>query len=144
MKKIAALATASIATVSLLAGTSAPAQAADWNTRVKCEGTDPGGRKIPTRFGNSELGWNHFSRPHKIRTCKAVNAAISDNVEEKDDNRFEYWTDMKNGSKYVRVVVIAQYSRRTLDKKYDAGAGQKIGVITAYCKGLDTCPPWVN
>ncbi|MER5973666.1 hypothetical protein ABT112_28765 [Streptomyces sp. NPDC002055] len=146
MKKIAALATVSIATAALLVGTGAPAQAADWNTRVKCEATDSSNKKIPTRFGNSVLGWNHFSRPHNIRTCRAVNAAISANAKELDDNRIEYWTDMKKGDEYVRVTVIAQYSRKTLDGEYDAGAGQKVGVITAYCKGQrqNVCPSWVN
>lgn len=144
MKKIAALATASFTTVTLLSAAGTPAQAADWNTRVKCQGKDTEGRNIPARYGNSEIGWNHFSVPHNIRTCRAVNAAIADNVERKDNNRFEYWTDMKKGGDYVRVKVIAQYSRKTIDGEYDAGAGQKVGVITAYCLGRDKCPSWVN
>ncbi|MFJ8002543.1 hypothetical protein ACIQ7D_36485 [Streptomyces sp. NPDC096310] len=41
-------------------------------------------------------------------------------------------------------MVIVQYARRTADGEYDAGEGKKIGVITAYCKGMNKCPNWIN
>ncbi|MFF1651184.1 hypothetical protein [Streptomyces sp. NPDC058240] len=44
----------------------------------------------------------------------------------------------------VNIVVIVQYARRTADGEYDAGKGKKIGVITAYCKGVTKCPNWIN
>jgi hypothetical protein len=31
----------------------------------------------------------------------------------------------------VQAIVIVQYARKTADGDYDAGVGQKIGVITA-------------
>lgn len=33
----------------------------------------------------------------------------------------------------VKFTVVVQYTRKTTDGRYDAGRGQKIGVITAYC-----------
>ncbi|GHC45426.1 hypothetical protein [Streptomyces cinnamoneus] len=145
MKKFAALSVTTIAATALFATMAAPAHAGpSWNTRVKCQQTDPDGRKIPTRFGNSELGWNHFSGPHNIKTCRAVNAALSGKVDKKNGDRLEYWGDAINGGRHVRIIVIAQYSRKTADGRYDAGDGQKIGVITAYCKGMNKCPNWLN
>ncbi|MFD9812523.1 hypothetical protein [Streptomyces sp. NPDC059080] len=42
--------------------------------------------------------------------------------------------------------MIVQYARKTSDGTYDAGKGEKIGVITAYCKNQprNKCPNWVN
>jgi hypothetical protein len=42
------------------------------------------------------------------------------------------------------VIVKARYARKTADKRYDAGPGNVIGVITAYCNGMQKCPDWVN
>ncbi|WP_249375567.1 hypothetical protein [Streptomyces sp. I05A-00742] len=145
MKKLAAISVTAVAATTLFAATVAPAHAGpSWNTRVKCKQKDPDGRTIPTRFGNSELGWNHFSGPHNIKKCRAVDAAISGKVDKKDGNRLEYWADAINGGRHVRIIVVAQYSQRTADNRYDAGSGQKIGVITAYCKGMNRCPNWLN
>ncbi|MEE1801914.1 hypothetical protein PUR57_25040 [Streptomyces sp. JV176] len=47
-------------------------------------------------------------------------------------------------TKLVNIVVIVQYTRRTADGEYDAGKGKRIGVITAYCKGMNKCPNWIN
>ncbi|MER7048095.1 hypothetical protein [Streptomyces jumonjinensis] len=44
----------------------------------------------------------------------------------------------------MTLITIVQYARRTKDRDYDAGKGKKIGVITAYCRGRDRCPDWVN
>ncbi|MYV53758.1 hypothetical protein [Streptomyces sp. SID3212] len=54
-----------------------------------------------------------------------------------------------NGRKRVNIVVIVRYARRIADGEiadgeYDVGKGKKIGVITAYCKGVAKCPNWVN
>lgn len=58
--------------------------------------------------------------------------------------RLEYWGYAINGGRQVKIIVIAQYAQKTADGRYDAGRGQKIGVITAYCKGMNKCPDWVN
>ncbi|WP_446041140.1 hypothetical protein [Streptomyces sp. SID1121] len=49
-----------------------------------------------------------------------------------------------NGRKRVNIVVIVRYARRIADGEYDVGKGKKIGVITAYCKGVAKCPNRVN
>ncbi|WP_159477693.1 hypothetical protein OG879_02285 [Streptomyces caniferus] len=48
--------------------------------------------------------------------------------------------------KQVRFTVIVQYARYTKDKKYDAGKGQKIGVVNAFCRNQpdNKCPAWMN
>lgn len=58
--------------------------------------------------------------------------------------RLEYWGYAINGGRQVKIIVIAQYAQKTADGRYDAGRGQKIGVITAYCKGMNKCPDWGN
>lgn len=58
--------------------------------------------------------------------------------------RLEYWAYAFNDTSRVKIIVIVRYARETKDGEYDAGKGQKIGVITAYCKGRNKCPDWVN
>jgi len=116
-----------------------------WNKALKCDQTDMDGRDIPTRYGNGDLGWSHFSGKHNIKTCRVINAALSGRVDVKHGGRLEYFgIALDNNHRQVTIVVIAQYSRRTPDGEYDAGKGNKIGVITAYCKGTTKCPNWVN
>lgn len=133
-----------VATAVFLAPT-APALAAPYfNKTVRCKATDPEGRVIPTRIGNSILGWNHFSGRHNLRNCKVVNAAIRGRVDRKENGRLEYWGVARRGHQFVDFVVVVQYTRKTKDQVYDAGKGQKIGVITAYCKRMSKCPDWMN
>ncbi len=115
-----------------------------WNKKVKCEETDPDGRVIPTRHGNGDLGWNHFSGKHNIRKCRIVDAALAGKVDKKNGGRLEYHGVALSHGKRVDIVVIVQYARRTADGEYDAGKGKRIGVITAYCKGVNKCPDWIN
>ncbi|MEV0037966.1 hypothetical protein [Streptomyces sp. NPDC050804] len=145
MKMITALTAATVTAATLLTGPATPAYAAPyWNKNGKCKQTDPEGRVIPTRVGNHELGWNHFSGKHNIRKCAIVNAALAGKVDKKNGARLEYWGYALSSGRQVKIIVIAQYARRTSDGRYDAGAGQKIGVITAYCKGTNKCPNWIN
>ncbi|WP_254885323.1 hypothetical protein [Streptomyces sp. NA02950] len=145
MKRIATGA-ATIAATALLTGIiTTPAQAGPaWDKTVKCQQKDWDGRVVPTRVGNSELGWKHFSGRHNIKKCKIVNAAIDGKPDKVSGARLEYWAYAWNGSRRVKVIVIAQYARKTSDGRYDAGRGKKIGVITAYCKGMTKCPNWLN
>jgi hypothetical protein len=62
-----------------------------WNKRITCEQADPEGRVIPTRYGNGDLGWNHFSGKHNIRTCRVVDAALAGKVDRKQGGRLEYY-----------------------------------------------------
>ncbi|MFF8613895.1 hypothetical protein [Streptomyces sp. NPDC015350] len=144
MKLISAI-VATAAGAALVAGPVPDASAQRyWNKKVRCEQTDPEGRVIPTRYGNGELGWNHFSGKHNIKRCRVVEAALAGKVDKKNEGRLEYYGVARNGTRLVSVVVIVQYARRTADGEYDAGKGKKVGVITAYCKGVNKCPAWIN
>ncbi|WP_411137971.1 hypothetical protein [Streptomyces sp. C10] len=70
---------------------------------------------------------------------------MGSDVDKKSGANLEYWgnaTNREHGT--VRIVVKARYARKTDDGRYDAGKGKTIGVITAYCKGMQKCPNWVN
>ncbi|GAA2297184.1 hypothetical protein OHT20_18565 [Streptomyces caniferus] len=146
MKKITGIISPIAAATLLLAGAAAPASAAPWlNKKVKCTAVDPDGREIPTLIGNAELGWNHFTGRHNIRKCDLLNIPMGSPVDKKSGANLEYWgyaTNREHGT--VKIVVKARYARKTDDGRYDAGSGKKIGVITAYCKGMQKCPNWVN
>ncbi|WP_326575738.1 hypothetical protein OG889_09950 [Streptomyces sp. NBC_00481] len=154
MKRTATLACAVLTTTTLLSGSAqampAPVKPNPWDKRVHCTATDPDGRKIVTRMGNSAFGWKHFTYRHNIRVCKILTAAIKGKVDHNDHHgRLEYdGVAIRTGSRpqQVRFKVIVQYSRYTKDKKYDAGKGQKIGVINAYCRNQpnNKCPAWMN
>ncbi|MGW2180711.1 hypothetical protein ACWCXX_21960 [Streptomyces sp. NPDC001732] len=144
MKLISVIA-ATVAGAALVAGPVSDASAQRyWNKKVRCEQADPEGRVIPTRYGNGDLGWNHFSGKHNIKKCRVVDTALAGKVDKKNGGRLEYYGVARNGTRLVEVVVIVQYTRRTADGEYDAGKGKKIGVITAYCKGVNKCPSWIN
>ena len=127
-----------------------PASAAHqelWDTGEKCVQKDWDGRRIPTRIGNAELGWRHLSGPHNIRTCKLINAALNGKPDKwSDDHRnLEYWGAAIHNGRQVNFVVKVRYAKKTDDNRYTApGAKGKIGVITAYCRGANRCPSWVN
>ncbi|MFF3122929.1 hypothetical protein ACFVRD_11275 [Streptomyces sp. NPDC057908] len=146
MRLISVVAATVVAAVLLVTAGPVPDASAEryWNKKVKCEETDPEGRVIPTRYGNGDLGWNHFSGKHNIKKCRVVDAALAGRVDRKSGGRLEYDGVARNGRRLVGIVVIVQYARRTADGEYDAGKGEKIGVITAYCKGVTKCPDWVN
>ncbi|MFC9230121.1 hypothetical protein ACFTZI_14355 [Streptomyces decoyicus] len=46
----------------------------------------------------------------------------------------------------VRFTGIVQYARYAKDKKYDAGKGQKAGVVNTFCRNQpgNKCPAWMN
>ncbi|MEU9320186.1 hypothetical protein [Streptomyces sp. NPDC048295] len=144
MKMTSAMAAAAVGAV-LVAGPVPDASAQRyWNKKVRCEQSDPEGRVIPTRYGNGDLGWNHFSGKHNIRKCRVVDATLAGKVDKQGGGRLEYYGVARNGARFVNVVVIVQYARRTTDGEYDAGKGKEIGVVTAYCRGVNKCPDWIN
>ncbi|MEU1375952.1 hypothetical protein ABZ442_20160 [Streptomyces triculaminicus] len=149
MKKAAlSFTVATIGATALFIGTATPVQAAPaWDKSVKCEQQDAEGYNIPTRVGNSELGWRHFSGNHNIKQCKVVNIALKNYPVGRDGSRRTYEGFVIGKEGHIKVTVIVQYARKTSDGRYDAGRGQRIGVITAYCEGGDSrnkCPAWVN
>ncbi|MGW5332996.1 hypothetical protein [Streptomyces bauhiniae] len=88
---------------------------------------------------------------HNIKKCQTLYAALHGRVDRDDHHgHLEYdavafETGVPRPGK-VKVTVVAQYTRKTTDGHYDAGRGQKIGVITAYCHNQpgNTCPAWAN
>ncbi|MCS0634582.1 hypothetical protein NX801_02665 [Streptomyces sp. LP05-1] len=153
MRKFTGLGVTALTVTTFLFSTAPVAQAvsaATWNKTVRCESTDPEGRHIVTRYGDAHLGWNHFTHRHNIRVCKIVNAAVGGKVDRGDHHgRLEYdGVAVKTGGKpeQARFIVIVQYSRYTKDKKYDAGRGQTIGVVNAFCRNQpnNKCPAWMN
>lgn len=128
-------------------GAAVSSAASDHWSVVKFVGTDADGRHIPTRQGNRNFGWVHFSGPHNITSRKVVKVAVSEHPEKKNGARLEYGAVLTDGLGMIlaRVKVIAQYSWETADHKYQlADRGQKIGVITAYCQGTNKCPDALN
>ncbi|MEV5803274.1 hypothetical protein [Streptomyces collinus] len=122
-----------------------------WDKRIKCQAKDPTGRKIVTRFGNSEFGWQHFTGRHNIKKCSTIAAAVNEHPQKNDGHgRLEYGgVEFETGVPRPRMVkfwVIVQYSRKTKDQLYDAGRGQTIGVINAFCKNQpgNKCPAWAK
>ena len=157
MKKITALTTVTLAAATLLTGTASnaharplPAEPHPWDQRVHCQATDPEGRKIVTRFGNADFGWRHFTSRHNIKRCQTLTAAIHGKVDRNDHKgRLEYdGVAFETGPRprQVKFTVIVQYTRKTKDGIYDAGKGQTIGVINAFCRNQpnNKCPSWMN
>ena len=156
MRKIIALAATVLTTAALLSGTSTSAHALPrpalpdpFDKRVRCTSTDDDGRKIVTRYGNSQFGWNHFTHRHNIKKCSILDAALKDKVDRDNGHgRLEYdGVAIKTGGHPQQVkFVIVQYTRKTADGRYDAGRGQKIGVINAFCRNQphNKCPAWMN
>ncbi|MEU8893536.1 hypothetical protein [Streptomyces sp. NPDC048442] len=82
MNKITGIVAPVATAAMLLIGFAAPAHAGlYWNKKVKCSANDMDGRVIPTRWGNGEPGWNHFSGKHNIKRCDFLNSPIGWKVE---------------------------------------------------------------
>ncbi|MFE0254395.1 hypothetical protein [Streptomyces sp. NPDC059010] len=115
---------------------------------VKFTAHDKDGRYIPTRQGNREFGWAHFSGPHNIHNEKVIKAAVNEHPEDgSTKTRKVYGAVLYDnlGIILARVKVIAQYHWETSDKKYKlADHDDKIGVITAFCQGANKCPDALN
>ncbi|WP_172386721.1 hypothetical protein [Streptomyces sp. MNP-20] len=139
--------TAVLCTLGLVATSAAADSKAAWNTHEKCVQKDWEDRRIPTRMGNSELGFIHLSRPHNITSCKLINAALNGKPDKRSDHQrnLEYWGSAIHNGRQVDFVVKVRYAKETDDGRYTApGKKGKIGVITAYCRGVKKCPSWVN
>lgn len=154
MMKITTLAAVTVFAASLMSGTAGAAPMPEtphpWDKRVKCQSDDPDGRHIVTRYGNSQLGWHHFTGRHNIKKCSSLAAALRDHVDRDDHHgHLEYdGVVIETGPRprQVKFTVVVQYTRKTTDGNYDAGRGEKIGVITAYCHNQpgNKCPAWAK
>ena len=135
------------AAVAADAGTADDAVTSHWSV-VKFVAHDRDGRYIPTRQGNRDFGWVHFSGPHNIHDEKVIKAAVNEHPEHgSTKTRKVYGAVLYDtlGIILARVKVIAQYHWETKDHKYKlADTDDKIGVITAYCEGANKCPDALN
>ncbi|MEU4878554.1 hypothetical protein [Streptomyces sp. NPDC021608] len=84
--------------------------------------------------GYSELGWHHFTGRHNIKKCSTLDKALRDHVDRDDHHghlRYDgFVIETGPRPRQVKFTVIVQNTRKTTDGHYDAGPGQKIGVIT--------------
>ncbi|MFD5542280.1 hypothetical protein ACFWIJ_31790 [Streptomyces sp. NPDC127079] len=122
--------------------------ASDHWSVVKFVAHDKDGRYIPTRQGNRSFGWVHFSGPHNIHSEKVIKAAVNEHPERgSTKTRKVYGAVLYDtlGIILAKVKVIAQYHWETSDHKYKlADTDDKIGVITAFCQGVNKCPDALN
>lgn len=122
--------------------------ASDHWSVVKFVAHDEDGRYIPTRQGNRSFGWVHFSGPHNIHSEKVIKAAVNEHPERgSTKTRKVYGAVLYDtlGIILAKVKVIAQYHWETSDHKYKlADTDDKIGVITAFCQGVNKCPDALN
>ncbi|MGW7022383.1 hypothetical protein [Streptomyces decoyicus] len=127
------------------ATTSESVTAHAWHTN-KFNSRDVHGREIPTRWGNSKLGWNHFSGPHNIHNEKVVKAAYNEHPEAGKGYRKEFGAVvLNNGHTVAKIRVISWWHWQTKDGRYKLpGHKGKIGTITAFCQGVNRCPDVVN
>ncbi|MFF4542480.1 hypothetical protein [Streptomyces aureus] len=123
------------------------AAAGHWSV-VRFVAHDAEGRYIPTRQGNRELGWAHFSGRHNIHSEKVIKAAVNEHPESGSNRHRKVYGAVlfdRLGIILARVEVIAQYHWETADHRWKlADPDDKIGVITAYCKGVNKCPDALN
>lgn len=125
-----------------------------WNQRVKVWSRDANGLRIPTRFGNGELGWSHFSGAHNITNPRVIQVTTSEHPEAQtpqeqrgNPHRLKYGGVLvdRRGHVIARVQVWVQNDKRTQDGRYWVTDGSGIvGVITAYCVGQNRCPDALN
>jgi hypothetical protein len=125
---------------SVLPYPSAPVLAAPYfNTSVKCRRTDPDGRIIPTRIGNSvrleALLWK--AQHPDLKNCQR---GYPREGGQEERGRLECWGVAIKGCQVVNFVIVVQYARKMMDREYSAGKGQKIGVVTVFCRRMGKCP----
>ncbi|MER7998888.1 hypothetical protein [Streptomyces sp. NPDC095613] len=128
-----------------------------WST-VKFTSKDKKRRTIPTRTGNSLLGWRHFSNKHNITRPHVIKTIVQNTQNPgKDKDRphrlvYDGVLASKPGPldpprKLASIRIIVQYHWQTDDGKHSlANHHDKVGVITAYCRNVarNRCPDKVN
>ncbi|NEC10209.1 hypothetical protein [Streptomyces sp. SID7909] len=122
---------------------------------MKFKTKDRGGKIIPTRAGNSALGWIHFSKKHNITNSNVIKKIIS-GTSKPDREKGRPHRLVYNGAlvtrdglgfpkKLASIRIVAEYNWQTEDGRYRLPSkSDKIGVITAFCVGTNRCPDKVN
>jgi hypothetical protein len=112
---------------------------------------DLSNRKVPTRLGNGDFGYNHYVRPHNLYTAKpfrAIGAAHRGVVEQGAHVEYQaivtQYQPPRPPRATMKIRIVTQLATRTDDRRYTSPDGKYIGTITAYCEGVNRCPDWVN
>jgi hypothetical protein len=124
-----------------------PSPGGSWSS-ILWSDTDRKGRTIPTRQGDSSIGYNHYVIPHNLYTSAPFRVIRNTrNAYIEQGAHLEYralLTNLSNGSVVITVRMVAQAATRTDDGRYVSLDGKYMGTITAYCEGVTLCPSWVN
>lgn len=110
---------------------------------------DQQGRDWPTRSGNDQLGWAHFSGPspngHNLYSEGIIIETYQGNPDVQEGSHFEFPGVVTDGNNvYVHIRVVAEENDITADSVWLTPDGRPVGTITAFCEGYDDCPDWVN
>ncbi len=119
---------------------------AGWAT-IRWDEHDLRGVSTPVREGNGDLGFAHYAVSHNLTSGAPIHAAFQTHRPDKQFGAQLQYVSLatdNSGSVHVTVRVIVQAAIRTDDGKYRTADGKNIGVITAYCEGVNVCPGWVN
>ncbi|MGW0660951.1 hypothetical protein [Streptodolium elevatio] len=109
--------------------------------------SDADARDLPTRRGNSELGYLHYSERHNVRYSKPILIAYTDTKPAViKGTHLEYVAILTDrlGIIYAKLRVVNEQSPVTEDKRYKTPDGRPIGTITAFCEGVNKCPDQIN
>ncbi|MFD5794851.1 hypothetical protein ACFWIO_15125 [Streptomyces diastatochromogenes] len=107
-------------------------------------------RRVQPARGVSLLAWALAGKRGGELLSSILEKALRDKVDHiSSDGRLENdGVAIRTGGRPAQVdfKVIVQYTRKTTDGRYDAGRGQKIGVVNAFCKNQphNKCPAWMN
>jgi hypothetical protein len=112
----------------------------DWTHR------DLAGRTLPTRHGDNNLGYLHYSQPHNVITERPTRTAYQDNSPNVIlGTHLEYLASVTNGASIqITFRAVQEQSNMTSDRVYRTPDGTPIGTITAYCDGMQRCPDFIN
>jgi hypothetical protein len=110
--------------------------------------TDKKGRTIPTRYGNSALGFSHYADNHNLYSSAPFKViSHTTNPYKISGAHIEYQAlavQTGNASIKMKIRIVAQAATSTDDRRWKTSDGKYIGTITAYCEGVTKCPAWVN
>jgi hypothetical protein len=110
--------------------------------------TDKSGVYVPTRLGDSRLGYNHYAVRHNLSTqvpFRVIRNTTRAAIDQGAHKEYKALV-LKPGTLKVKMTIriVVQAASRTDDGKYRTPDGKNIGTITAYCEGRTKCPAWIN
>jgi hypothetical protein len=117
-----------------------------WAT-IRWDESDLRGVSTPVREGNSSLGYAHYAFDHNLTSWVPIHAAFQTHHPDREMGAQIQYTSLavdNSGGVRLTIRVIVQAATSTDDRAYRTTDGKNIGVITAYCEGMNVCPGWVN